>query len=306
LNNLGFFLDQQCFLLELDKFKIEDFELGSYLTVDAVRSEKNIHHDYTPTWLRPGSTPLFRTATNFGEQLIARQLARGKIVVNFLPHMRDKKIYLYDAVKVADFLVSQEEYQSIAENQLWIFNNEPFTVHNHTQALVTPASGLYWMFHLIATNTEIVNLVDISYPQLQLAQSLWFEWDGVNYGKFVHAFIQKHSIRHYNISLDHNSREEKIRLMRASYFIETVNAMFDHHCRDQGIENFAELWTRVRSKQVYFTHGDLLTYVHKNINKQFDLWLSNIFNYKYTLLQHDFDWLEYLNEQITKSSIHTK
>jgi hypothetical protein len=306
LNSNNFYLNPQCFFLELAHFEQSDFTVTDYACRKPVRSDQNIHHDYTPFWIKPSDEIGFYQASEFGEGLIAKQLNRNDIIVNWLQHLREHKKYLYNPDLVIEYLKLQQDYKDVAENQLWIFNNEPFTVYSQHTQLVCPASGLYWVFHLIATAVNEIHLVDISKPQIEFAQALWHQWNGINYGEFVYNFMQEQGVKHYNISLDLNAREEKIRLMKRGYFIDTVNYVFEQQCLMHGIENFSDLWPLIKYKTVKFTHGDLVDFVAANLKGKYDLWLSNVFNYKYTLLCHQYKKFELLHKCIAVSNIHKK
>jgi hypothetical protein len=286
----AYFLHPQAFLLELDKFTATDFELGNIDMCSATRSEQNIHSNYTPLWLKPGTGQQHYNGKRFGERLIARHINSGHIVVNWNNKLRACKQHLRSQEQVDEFLAMQQDYFDVAENQLWVFNNEPFDLVTRSGHLVTPASGLYWILHLVATEVHTIDLVDISVPQLSLAQELKKNWNGTNYGKFIHEFMKQHNIKHYNLDRTDMTKLEYVQLMKPSVFIDTVNNIFDQQCGAHQIVNFPELWQRAKTKTVNFTQADMIDFLKTNTGP-FDLWMSNITDYKYTMLKHTMDEL---------------
>lgn len=286
-------LHPQCFLLELSQFSADDFAVTDFESVVPIRSQDNIHHDYTPLWLRPSKHTKHYTGTQFGERLIAKQMSRG-IVVNWKHVLREYKQHIYQHEDSIKFLAQQEEYVNLAQNQLWVFNNEPVNITSQHQRIVCPASGLYWMLQLI-TDVVQIDLVDISRPQLQLAQSLLDTWDGTNYGEFVFDFMRQHNIKHYCLQTPNMTKEDRVKLMRPSVFISTVNAVFDQ----QVPADFVPQWQRAKSKTVNMYNMDMIDFL-KTATGEFDVWISNILDYKYTMLRHSIEELRQY-EHLAKS-----
>ena len=286
-----FFLHPQCFLLELSKFAVDDFIIKDFESPIPVRSDKDIHHNYTPLWLRPSASNNLYTGKNFGERILAKHLMQGNIPVNWNSTLRALKQHLYTPEHVAEYLVAQQDYFNIAENQLWVFNNEEFVINIDHTKIVCPASGLYWILHLLNDKIETIDLVDISRPQLNLAKELLSTWNGVNYGQFVYNFMKYHNIKHFNLDNPTISKLERIQLMKQSVFVTTVNKIFENQCAEFGITNFAELWQESKLKPVTFNNNDIVDFL-KTATGEFSLWMSNILDYKYTILKHSIEELD--------------
>jgi hypothetical protein len=293
-DNGNFSLHPQCFLLETKLFTVDDFNVADY-DVSVIRSDKNIHHDYTPLWLRPGTEIKHYNGRDFGERLIAAQLSRGYIVVNWNNSIRQFKQYLYTSEQADAYIQSQQDYFDLAENQLWVLNNETIEAAPKHKHLVCPASGLFWMLNLINTKIESIDLVDISRPQLQLAKELLDKWDGVDYGTFVYDFIKRNQIVHYNLENPNLSKQERVLLLKRSVFVNRVNTIFAQHMP----EDFSIRWQKDKTKQIKFYNQDIIDFL-KTASGEFDIWLSNILNYKYTMLKHSITELQ-LYEHYTKS-----
>jgi hypothetical protein len=285
LNHDAFWLHQQCLYLDLSLFDADDFDIQDFNSVKPVRSTANIHDDYTPLWLKPSTITTHYIGKRFGERLIAKQLSAGRPIVNFNQSLRQYKTYCYKQENVDQYLTDQEEYIKLAENQLWIFNNESYQIYNVHDTLICPASGLYWMFHLVASKIQTIKLVDISRPQIQFAKKLWEEWNGSDYGQFVSDFIKQNNIKHFNLEDPNISKLDRIKLLKPSTLIDRVNATFEKQCQLHNIQDFAVKWQKIKNKNVNFYNRDIVDFLLED-NKQSDVWLSNILSYKYTLLKH--------------------
>lgn len=281
-----FNLDEQCFFLDLDMFQKDDFTISSFVATLPQRSDTNLHDDYTPLWLTPNNSEQQSwSGTAFGEKLLARQLTRD-IVVNWNNTFRDNKNFLYNENAVQSWNNTQNGYTSLAENQLWVFNNEHIPIANKNK-LLAPASGLCWIKNLIISPADKVDLVDISKPQLALAEQLWSIWDGINYGEFVFNFIKENKIIHINLDQPTMSDLDRIKLKSSKIFIETVNSIFEKQMSN--IVDFAEQWKEIKNKkQVTFVQADMVKLLPKYLETtdEFNLWVSNILDYKYTLIKN--------------------
>lgn len=298
LNHDAFWLHQQCLYLDLSLFDADDFGIQDFSSIKPIRSPANIHDDYTPLWLKPSTTTTRYIGKRFGERLIAKQLSTGRPVVNFNQSLRQYKTYCYKQEDIDQYLTGQEEYIKLAENQLWIFNNESYKVYNVNDTLICPGSGLYWMFHLAATDIKCLKLVDISKTQIQFTKELWNNWDGHNYGLFASNFIKQNKIQHFNLEDPNISKLDKIKLLKPSVLIDRINATFDNQCQVYGIQNFAAKWQVIKNKNVDFYNRDIVDFLSEYTTPA-DVWLSNILNYKYTLLKHQNTKL--INEHHTKT-----
>jgi hypothetical protein len=281
-----FNLDEQCFFLDLELFQKDDFIISNFDAVLPLRSDTNLHDNYTPLWLKPSKNKLQSwLGTKFGEKLLANQLNRD-IVVNWNNTVRDNKKFLYNKETIRQWINEQSKYINQTENQLWVFNNEPIpTATKHK--LLAPASGLCWIKNLISSPVELINLVDISKPQLALAKQLWDKWDGVNYGEFVFNFIKENKVIHINLDQPTISDLDRIKLKSSKIFVETVNAIFEKQTAD--IADFSKQWILIKNKkQVTFTQADMVKFLPKYLEttEEFNLWISNILDYKYTLIKN--------------------
>lgn len=283
-------LHEQCFMVDITQFDDQMFDDGPYLCPEVERSSINIHDDYTPLWLKRKSEknqPMLQE--KFGQKLLAHQLSQNRIVSNWHQKLRDNKIYLYrDEIKDTWFS-AQEPYINLAENHLWILNNQEIFPAD-TKHLVSPASGLFW---LLNTDSEIIDLVDISRPQLNLVKALIDRWDGKDYGAFLHDFVMKNKIRHLQFDVHTMSDKDKIKLISdRQKFCSYLNDRFTKLLDNFGIPmtEFQKRWECIRDKKISLHNENMVTWLtNADLSKDTTVWLSNTLEYKYTWLKSTHD-----------------
>ena len=278
-------LDDQCWFMDLTQFDTDDFLPAVITQPVPARSEKNIHDDYTPLWIRPSAETEKFESVNFGQGLIARQLNNNKSVVNWNNSARDLKRFEYQTGDYKDWL---KDYITLAETQLWVFNNEPLTI-TPIAHLITPGSGLHWMLYRCCPDVKIIDIVDISRIQLDFCKQLLNNWSGCNYGQFVWDYIQKNNLTHYELNCANLTPLERLKFKKQQYFVDYVNSEFERVLEQVGIKDFAAAWANSKC-QTNITCANLATY---DIPKDARVWLSNILDYKYTLITTDYNRLLY-------------
>jgi len=284
LNDDYFYLHPQCFLIDLNIVQLKDFELGSFISKPVKRSSENNHDDYTPLWLTHniGDNHTWQ-GKQFGERIIARLINNGRIVSNFSNGLRKNKIFLYpnEPKKKEIWLEQQKKYLGIAESQLWILNNEPIPVSTKSN-LITPASGLCWLTNLVNKKVKTITLVDISQSQLDFAKELLASWDGKNFGNFVFNYMKQNKILNFmldNVSL---TKEEKLDMLKTGQFQTYLNTKFEEQ-----LPNFTDHWNEAKTKTVNIINADVIKWLpSQQVTEPTDIWLSNILNYKYTLINN--------------------
>ena len=274
------YLDDQCWFMDLTKFDVDDFDATTICQSAPFRSEKNLHDDYTPLWIRPTEQIDKFDSDNFGQGIIARQLNNKKSIVNWNNSARDIKHFEYNTGEWRTWL---QDYINLAETQLWVFNNEPITVQP-VQHLITPGSGLYWMLHKCHSDVQKIDIVDISHTQVAFCQQLQSSWDGHNYGQFVWDYIKHNNLIHYEMDQANLTPLERLHFRKQQHFVEYTNAVFDRLAQQAGIADFAQQWNNSKC-QVNISHGNLAEYSAPDSAR---VWMSNILDYKYTLLTTDY------------------
>ena len=272
------YINDQCWFMDVDQFDLDDFICDTVTHPSPIRSEQNLHDDYTPLWIKAGDHTVTHPVTNFGQGLIAKQLQKNRAIVNWGQAARDLKLFLYSNPLDLDIF---SDYKHIAEEQLWIFNNESIDVVKK-QKLLSPGSGLYWILNIAHPATQEIQIVDISKTQITFCKSLWETWDGTDYGNFVWDFIKKHNLIHYELDEPNMRPLDRLKLKSKSRFVDYVNSKF----KSMVDPTFVDVWNQAKhNKVVNFCNDNLITWVLDNDTDKYDsIWCSNILDYKWTLL----------------------
>jgi hypothetical protein len=279
------YIDQQCWFMDLDKFEVEDFTAVLVQHPAPVRSTQNLHDNYTPLWVTPSADTVEYTVDGFGQGLIAKQLSYGFPLVNWNYKIRAVKYFMYSTSEVTSWKTHFQQYLDLAETQFWIFNNEPIQILGN-KTVITPASGLSWMFNLINMHTKHVQLVDISRTQIKFAKHLWERWDGNDYGSMCVDFIKQNSLQHYELDQPDLSPVERLKLKNTKKLREYINLTFAKLTKFYELENFQKLWTEAKqNKTVEFYNDNLINWATNNeLTDVSKIWASNILDYKWTML----------------------
>lgn len=278
-DNEYYWLHPQCFLLELEYFHTDNFACAeNQSAVVPIRSKKNIHDDYTPLWLRQTNDIKNYTNFKFGGLLINEILKRKKIAVNFSVTIRETKKFLYDIRNDLDWLASNQEYLNMATNQLWILNNEYFSLDFKHKKVICPGSGFYWM--QAAQLVDEVEIVDISQIQIKFVQELLDNWNGNDYGGFVIDFMQTNGVLHYNLNKD-LTKLDRIKFAKKDLLRKYIN---EHAIKIN--------WQLVKTKKINLYNQNIVSFVLNKKPTTADIWMSNILDYKYTLLNTSYEDIE--------------
>ena len=284
-DNIPAYLDEQCWLIDLNFFTVNDLTATTVTHPAAIRSDCNLHDNYTPLWIKPGTELTNYSVTKFGQGLIARQLQQGLPVVNWNNAARDLKFFIYKQTPKSQIDLHFYDYVKLAEHQLWIFNNEKITSVG-VDKILAPGSGLFWIINIINPATTQIQIVDISYTQLKFVKTLWETWTGVDYGSFVWQFIQDNKLVNYEVDQANLTDLDRLKLRSQKNFIGYVNQQFAQVLSEHDIDNFVERWKSAQeTKTIKIDRANLVDWVlaHK-INSYDYIWSSNILNYKWTLM----------------------
>jgi len=277
-------LHEQCWLIDQDLLAALDFSSKNLSYPCPVRSEKNIHDDYTPLYLKPDlDSKCQHESVHFTQVMIAAQLARGRSVINWHQKIRSIKHYLHARNPLQNQIweASRKEYLDLAENQFWILNNEAIQFY-HGRHQLSPAAGLHWILNICQPSIQEMDIIDISNRQIEFARHLWTNWDGKDYGQQVVDFIRTNQLIHYEIDRANLDKITRLKLKNPSNLKRYVNERFDQLAP----ADFVQLWQLARqTKTARFQVGNLIDWVIQNGISTIDaVWLSNIVDYKWTLL----------------------
>jgi len=276
-------LDDQCWFMDLTQFDAVDFDTTIIQQPVPVRSEKNLHDDYTPLWIKPSQEIESFVGDNFGQGIIARHLNNKKSIVNWNNTARDIKHFEYSAGACRTWL---QDYINLAESQLWVFNNEPIVIEP-VDHLITPGSGLYWMLHKCHSDVKVIDIIDISHTQVEFCKRLQLDWDGNNYGQFVWDYIKQNNLIHYEMDRANLTPLERLYFKKQQYFVEYTNLFFKQLVQQSGITDFVSAWRNSKC-QINISQGNL---VEHTVPIGSRVWMSNVLNYKYTLITTGYDTL---------------
>jgi len=277
------YLDDQCWFMDLKQFDLADFNANTIQQPVPARSDKNLHDNYTPLWIKSTDATERFESNHFGQGLIARQLNNNRSVVNWNNAARDIKKFEY---RTGDALTWLEDYTNLAETQLWVLNNEPIII-DPTPHLITPGSGVYWVLHKCHADVRTIDIVDISHTQVNFCKHLQENWNGCNYGQFVWDYIKTNNLIHYELDRANITPLERLYFKKQQFFVEYVNTAFEKLVEQAGIGNFVSAWANSKC-QIRITSGNLVEY---NIPEGARIWMSNILDYKYTLITTDYNTL---------------
>jgi len=302
-----FSLHPQCFLLDVNKFSSDCFEDSEFESYNIVRSDKNIHDDYTPLWIRAGDNKIKKHQNKFGQRLIAAQLNNRSMISNWHQKLRNNKIYLYTEDLYKEWIKSQQEYIDLAEQQLWITNNQKLSFKD-TAHLISPASGLFWLISAATKSIDKITLVDVSKTQIELAQELINKWDGVDYGLFVFNFIKNKKLKHLQFDKSLLSLE-KIQIKKKDYFCQKVNNIFQQQLNDINLtaQNFQRAWNKIKKTSIDIINDSIINQINNEsikLDNNSTIWISNILDYKYTWLTSTMEEIDLFNSFLKSTGAH--
>jgi hypothetical protein len=292
-------IDDQAFFLDLQYFPKSIAEYQPESVCSILASNKHIHHDYTPLWIKPGPEQIKSTPKNFLQKLVYYHLNENKkTIVNWHQKLRDNKIYLYNNNNPyyqslwVDYF---NQYKNIAEGQLWIFNNEKLPNQSVTGKILTPGSGLFWMLCAIDQNCTKITICDISKNQVNFCSKLWEDWNGRDYGGFVVDFMSEHNVKHFQLDDPALGKEERVKMLSKKYLKTYVNAKFEELLETYNVDNFVGKWTGAKFKPVDFYNQSILD---QDLTKYDAIWCSNILDYKWTLLNHNKECVDQFDKNL--------
>ena len=285
-------LDEQCWFMDIEKVPTDVFNSSKVTYPLPIRSNENLHDDYTPLWIKSGSLHISHEVDGFGQSIIAHHFRNNNLIVNWNNNARDLKYFLYSGKPelVTQYKSKIKDYIDLAESQLWVLNNEPISVVN-ASSLLTPGSGLFWILNIICDATSQMQIIDISKTQIIFCQSLWNTWDGIDYGQFTWEFIKKYNLQHYQIDNLNLTKLEQLKLKKQKVFVEYVNSRVYQSLDSIGLTQaqFQHRWKyATQHKKINFSNDNLIDWVLTNGCNNYDyIWTTNILSYKWTLLNSD-------------------
>lgn len=198
-------LHDQCYLINLTIYdQIGQPKVGepayysAHEQLEPLRSEQNVHDDYTPTWVMKGHKTKQYKHKWHGWNILARAFEGNHPVLVFPEAFRNNKLNYYPNYEPAFLKASTYLYgknQVAAQTMFYPHNTEEIVkveFEGPIRQLVTQASGLNWIDYLITYGYNadtVVRFVDYNLFALECMKEITDNWDGTNYSAFVRNYI---------------------------------------------------------------------------------------------------------------------
>jgi len=167
-------LHHQCYLINLEKYNIlgqpavGQQTLGStHMQISPVRTVENLHDDYTPLFISPGSSQTLYKHKMHGHNLISKGLMQGYQIVAFSENIRQYKKYYYPENPI-EFLNqiswAHARYNYCMTEFVHTSHTEIFHINDTYDQLIITASGV----ELLKYATPDANVIVYDYNQKSL------------------------------------------------------------------------------------------------------------------------------------------
>ena len=184
-------LHHQCYLINLEVYKqlnypkVGNTELGnSHSKYMPIRSESNIHDDYTPLWITQGNVLSQYQHKLHGWNIVSVMLDHNHKIFTFDESIRIHKKHYYPENQT-EFLKhvswAYSRYNYCANEFVHLKNTEHFSTDKKYKQIITPASG-DWFIDYIDTNSHCtVVLYDYNQKSLDYWKDNVPKVDNVSY-----------------------------------------------------------------------------------------------------------------------------
>jgi hypothetical protein len=313
------YLHKQAFAINLDIWKnCGQPEMGWNASNEialppVVRSDDNVHDDYTPLWLRRGhGDDWLVDKRRFGWNMIASSLRAGYDVVNLTIDIRKTKTYIYpddnpdqlldQVMRIRDGREydissiensSQRKYLSVLEwymgpatnTAVFIFNTGDLLLGKHElkgthpDALWTTASGFksFALWYCRGADPRCqINTYDYNARSLDVWKHINTNWEGSNLWNFMKEYdpnCDADNIYNWGNRLDYESPEQACNRQELQ-----LAKVFD------GSTRMKEAWQLFKSLEHRYHHVNIIENPIRfaelfERDKVHFLWLNNIFYY---------------------------
>jgi hypothetical protein len=273
-------LHEQCYIIDLQKLKRLGFpKMGDFSYYDKhtqiapIRSEDNVHDDYTPLWIKPGDTDKTYKHKWHGWNIIWVALKNNLPLLVFPEEFRNNKKFYYPNYETSFIPASSYLYgkQSIASQTLFYPHNteEMYEINFNgpIRQLVIQASGLQWIDYLTKYGYDentVVRFVDYNLFAVETMMAIVKRWNGLNYDQFITAVVGG----------------------RAALVGKEARDWLATSVKLEDVKIDPAVWNDIKSKVKFdFKHEDLVLNIGLPINSWLDnvpktlIHLSHIFSY---------------------------
>jgi len=271
-------LHSQCYVINLKKY----IQYGmphithptpnvSHEHIEPIRSEENYHDDYTPLWIKSGTTKKQYQHLWHGNNILSVGLENNETVLIFDAAIRNSK-QCYYAQYENEFLKNNQhiyEKSKFSSTRLFypINTEEPqqININGPITQLITPASGFNWLHYVNKygyNNDTLISFYDYNPNSLYYMKNIVENFDGTDY----YAFLK--SIKSNDTNDWINSKEE-------------IN---------QNFETIKHLWHMVKKIKFSYHECDLLNNFNIPVINDHNtiMHLSNVFCYEPTAAFNSF------------------
>lgn len=198
-------LHEQCYVINLQKLKRLGFpKIGEFSYYDAhtqiapIRSDDNIHDDYTPVWIKPGDTEKNYKHKWHGWNIIWVALKNNLPLLVFPEEFRNNKKYYYPSYESSFIPASSYlygKYNIASQTLFYPINTEDMydlSFQGPVRQLIIQASGLQWLDYLVKYGYDentTVRFVDYNLLALETMMVIVKRWNGIGYQQFVTATV---------------------------------------------------------------------------------------------------------------------
>jgi len=272
-------LHEQCYIINLEIYKKHNYPTvgefayySEHTQLQPIRSDNNVHDDYTPVWIETGTALKTYKHKWHGWNILSVAFKEQESIKIFSEDFRKNKKYYYPNYEPS-FIQSSAylygKYSVAGQSLFYPFNTEKFNkidFQGPIGQLIIQASGLQWYEYLLEygyDNNTVVRFVDYNLFALECMSQIISNWSGSSdYMDFVNNYA--------------NSRSDFLR-NRSKYWITTTGS-------EQTID--PTKWADIISKVKFeFQHEDLVLNTSLDVNEWVDpfpntiVHLSHIFNY---------------------------
>ena len=198
-NGGSFFIHPQMFLIDAVWAKnnnidsIQSSEQEKIWTGYKVeRSDENFHDDYTPLWVKGTNEVKEYKGRGLGWSIIEKLCETGSKFAPFDRAVRKEKSFIYPHVNPDTSLIHRANIINCAsDGKVYLGNTENIrhdiiADYQNVKNLMLPASGSStFLYPYLLKNVKFVTVYDNNPLALYIFEKMWYEWDGVNYQKYL-------------------------------------------------------------------------------------------------------------------------
>lgn len=230
-DNAYYELHHQCYLINLDIYrKIGCPDIGkqelnfTHIQVNPNRSNENIHHNYTPLWIKAGNESKVYKHRLHGWNIVSTLLKNNHPIYAFTDRARSNKKHYYPENQT-EFLKhiswAYDRYNYCATDFVHIRNTEYISLNEKFKQIITPASGDWFVSYIDNRSRSTVIYYDYNQKSLDYWKNNSPKIKNVEY-----KFVKINLLGNYNINDLIDNKEPNTLLNLSNIFCYEGTAMF--------------------------------------------------------------------------------